>query len=145
MSCVSGGDCCQRADQCVTLEVWQKIQAAVDGVVDHITLEDLVARYHEKCPNGGLMGLETKTPWPRRTRGQGFSGMGRGFWARRLPFYRNALESQADGNPVGQGVAVTPIHLYDLHLGVLRHGAGQPWGIPPGPRPARGPPPPACP
>ena len=71
------------------------------------------------------MGRETKTPWPRRTRGQGvFAGMGRGFWARRLPFYRNALESQADGNPVGQGVAVKPIHLYDLHLGVLRHGAG---------------------
>ena len=48
VSCVSGGDCCQRADKCVTLEVWQKIQAAVDGVVDHITLQDLVDRYHEK-------------------------------------------------------------------------------------------------
>ena len=50
VSCVSGGACCQRADRCVTLEVWQEIQAAVDGVVDHITLGDLVRRYREKCP-----------------------------------------------------------------------------------------------
>ncbi|HWS42544.1 MAG TPA: Rrf2 family transcriptional regulator [Pseudoflavonifractor sp.] len=50
VSCVSGGACCQRVDSCVTVEVWQKIQDAVDGVVDNITLEDLVKRYHEKCP-----------------------------------------------------------------------------------------------
>ena len=42
--------CCGRADRCVTLEVWQQIQDAVDGVVDNITLADLVKRYHEKCP-----------------------------------------------------------------------------------------------
>ena len=52
VSCVSGEDACQcsRSDRCVTMEVWQKIQAAVSGVVDHITLADLVRRYHEKCP-----------------------------------------------------------------------------------------------
>lgn len=50
VSCVSGGGCCGRADRCVTLEVWQQIQDAVDGVVDNITLADLVKRYHEKCP-----------------------------------------------------------------------------------------------
>ena len=50
VSCVSGGTCCGRADRCVTLEVWQQIQDAVDGVVDNITLADLVKRYHEKCP-----------------------------------------------------------------------------------------------
>ena len=50
VSCVSGGSCCGRADRCVTLEVWQQIQDAVDGVVDNITLADLVKRYHEKCP-----------------------------------------------------------------------------------------------
>lgn len=43
-----GHACCERADQCVTVEVWQKIQEAVNQVVDHITLADLVARYHEK-------------------------------------------------------------------------------------------------
>ena len=50
VSCVSGGSCCGRADRCVTLEVWQQIQDAVDGVVDNITLADLMKRYHEKCP-----------------------------------------------------------------------------------------------
>lgn len=39
---------CARADQCVTVEVWQAIQKAVDQVVDHITLADLVTRYYEK-------------------------------------------------------------------------------------------------
>ena len=43
-----GHTCCERADQCVTVEVWQKIQQAVNQVVDHITLADLVVRYHEK-------------------------------------------------------------------------------------------------
>ena len=52
VSCVSGGSCCGRADRCVTLEVWQQIQDAVDSVVDNITLADLVKRYHEKCPEG---------------------------------------------------------------------------------------------
>lgn len=51
VSCVSGGGCCHRVDQCVTVEVWQKIQDAVDGVVDGITLADLVARYHAKNQN----------------------------------------------------------------------------------------------
>ncbi len=54
VSCVSGGTCCQRVDRCVTLEVWQKIQSAVDDVVDGITLEDLVRRYHEKCPTESI-------------------------------------------------------------------------------------------
>ena len=53
VSCVSGGACCGRADRCVTLEVWQQIQDAVDGVVDNITLADLVRRYREKCPENG--------------------------------------------------------------------------------------------
>jgi Rrf2 family protein len=39
---------CDRADQCVTLEVWQKIEQAVSNVVDNITLGDLVRRYEEK-------------------------------------------------------------------------------------------------
>lgn len=52
VSCADGTDCCGRAERCVTVEVWQKIQDAVSGVVDHITLADLVRRYHEKCPDG---------------------------------------------------------------------------------------------
>ena len=49
MSCATDGSCCARMDRCVTVEVWAKIQEAVAGVVDHITLADLVTRYHEKC------------------------------------------------------------------------------------------------
>ena len=49
VSCVSGGSCCGRADRCVTLEVWQQIQEAVDNVVDNSTVADLVKRYREKC------------------------------------------------------------------------------------------------
>lgn len=48
VSCANGDGCCERMDQCVTVEVWAKIQAAVSQVVDHITLADLVRRYHEK-------------------------------------------------------------------------------------------------
>ena len=49
VSCADGVGCCERADRCVTVEVWREIQAAVDGVVDNLTLADLVRRYHEKC------------------------------------------------------------------------------------------------
>lgn len=50
VNCASGSNCCERADRCVTMEVWQEIQAAISQVVDHITLADLVRRYREKCP-----------------------------------------------------------------------------------------------
>ena len=49
VSCVGDSECCGRAEQCVTIEVWQKIKEAVDGVVDHITLDQLVERYHVKA------------------------------------------------------------------------------------------------
>ena len=39
---------CHRENVCVTIEVFQKIKDAIDGVVDNITLEDLVAREKEK-------------------------------------------------------------------------------------------------
>ena len=44
VSCVDGSSCCSRSDCCVTMEVWRDIQQAVSGVVDHITLQDLVDR-----------------------------------------------------------------------------------------------------
>ncbi|MBR0599094.1 RrF2 family transcriptional regulator [Sinanaerobacter chloroacetimidivorans] len=40
---------CDRAVGCVTQEIWQKIQSAVENVVDNITLADLVVRYQEKA------------------------------------------------------------------------------------------------
>ncbi|MFA0814818.1 MAG: Rrf2 family transcriptional regulator [Anaerofustis sp.] len=49
VSCIADdGLHCERADTCVTQEVWQKIYDAVSEVVDHITLEDLVDRYKQK-------------------------------------------------------------------------------------------------
>jgi len=38
---------CPRAENCVTLEVYRKIDQAVSGVVDSITLKDLVKRQQE--------------------------------------------------------------------------------------------------
>ncbi|MPM30996.1 HTH-type transcriptional regulator CymR [bioreactor metagenome] len=48
VECVAGGGCCKRIDQCVTVEVWQRISEAVSQVVDSITLEDLIGRYYQK-------------------------------------------------------------------------------------------------
>ena len=44
VGCAEDKSCCGRAAQCVTQEVWEQIAAAVAGVVDHITLADLMAR-----------------------------------------------------------------------------------------------------
>ena len=33
---------CQRKNRCATLMVWEKLYEAINGVVDSITLEDLV-------------------------------------------------------------------------------------------------------
>ena len=44
-----GGNDCPRASQCVTSDVWEQIRQAVDGVIDNITLADLVEKYHVKC------------------------------------------------------------------------------------------------
>lgn len=35
---------CRRCNNCVTLEVWQRINDAVNGVIDGITLQDLVEK-----------------------------------------------------------------------------------------------------
>ena len=35
---------CSRCNNCVTLEVWQQINDAVDAVIDNITLQDLVEK-----------------------------------------------------------------------------------------------------
>ena len=53
VSCVDGSECCGRADQCVTMEVGRDIQKAVSGVVDHITLQDLVDRQRQLTASQG--------------------------------------------------------------------------------------------
>jgi len=41
---------CLRANECVTLEIWQQLQDAINSVIDNITLADLVTRQKEKTP-----------------------------------------------------------------------------------------------
>jgi Rrf2 family protein len=41
---------CARCETCVTLDVWKQIDEAVSGVVDHITLEDLVKKQGLRNP-----------------------------------------------------------------------------------------------
>lgn len=48
VSCVDGAECCGRAEQCVALDIWRNIQEAVNGVVDHTTLANLVEDYYKK-------------------------------------------------------------------------------------------------
>ena len=45
---------CPRQALCVTVEVYRQIDAAIDGVVDHITLADLARRQHEKWDAAGV-------------------------------------------------------------------------------------------
>lgn len=42
---------CSRYEQCATLEVWERLRDAINGVVDHITLADLVEWQQEKGNN----------------------------------------------------------------------------------------------
>ena len=42
VDCVEDGIDCGRADQCVTVLLWKKLNDAINGVVDNITLADLV-------------------------------------------------------------------------------------------------------
>ena len=47
----TGSEFCERQSQCVTVEVYRRIDEAIDQVVDNITLKDLVALQHEKWKN----------------------------------------------------------------------------------------------
>lgn len=42
VDCSNGGTLCSRRESCVTYKIWDKIDEAVNNVVDNITLEDLV-------------------------------------------------------------------------------------------------------
>ncbi len=49
VECLSEGAVnCPRMDSCVTVMVWKRLNDAVSGVIDHITLEDLVNWQIEK-------------------------------------------------------------------------------------------------
>ena len=48
VSCCDSGECCDHKDICVTIDLWRDIQAAVDSVVNAVTLQDLVEKYYVK-------------------------------------------------------------------------------------------------
>lgn len=50
VACLQNTDCI-RQPRCATVEVYRKIDQAIDQVVDNITLADLVAMQHEKWAN----------------------------------------------------------------------------------------------
>ena len=46
--CVDDPAVCSRSSSCVTREVWCELKAAMDGVLESTTLQDLVERQREK-------------------------------------------------------------------------------------------------
>ena len=46
-----GADVCERCDTCETLEIWKDVYAAVNQVIDGVTLEDLLERRQRRLEN----------------------------------------------------------------------------------------------
>ena len=52
VSCLEeGADICERCDTCETLQVWKDIYNAVNGVIDGVTLADLLERRQKRLEN----------------------------------------------------------------------------------------------
>ena len=54
VACVEEEGSSEREVDCVTVEVWKRLNQAISDVVDHITLADLVALQEEKREKSGL-------------------------------------------------------------------------------------------
>ena len=50
VECVSNPEACDRSELCVTRDVWGELKKAIDGVLESITLQDLVERQKGKEP-----------------------------------------------------------------------------------------------
>ena len=48
VECVDDPKHCRRAESCVARDVWSEVKQAIEGVLDSITLEDLLHRHREK-------------------------------------------------------------------------------------------------
>lgn len=49
VACLEGdSNECERCDTCDTLAVWKQLQDAINGVVDHVTVADLLERQQER-------------------------------------------------------------------------------------------------
>ena len=51
VACLEDDDECSRLNDCVTIEVWKRLDTAIKDVVDNITLEDLVDWQMNKINN----------------------------------------------------------------------------------------------
>lgn len=48
VDCVNEGGICEKMDTCVTIRIWKEVNDAVNGVVDNITLADILEWQMEK-------------------------------------------------------------------------------------------------
>jgi Rrf2 family transcriptional regulator, cysteine metabolism repressor len=48
VDCVGDSKLCDRSHRCVTRDVWSDVGAAIDKVLDNITLADLIVKYRDK-------------------------------------------------------------------------------------------------
>lgn len=55
VECVNNPEVCSRSGACVTRDVWGELQKAMDGVLNGITLEDLVERQRVKDQTRHIM------------------------------------------------------------------------------------------
>ena len=54
VSCLECGNFCENADDCLTIDLYRRLQQAIDDIVDNTTLADLMKNYHGKtcvCKN----------------------------------------------------------------------------------------------
>jgi Rrf2 family protein len=51
VECVDNPSLCARADECATRDVWSDIKAAIMGVLESLTLKDLMDRQKAKAPS----------------------------------------------------------------------------------------------
>ena len=49
VDCVSDPKVCPRSDSCVTRDIWNEMKKAMDGVLESVTLQDLVERQKGKA------------------------------------------------------------------------------------------------
>ncbi|MDY6911426.1 MAG: Rrf2 family transcriptional regulator [Chloroflexota bacterium] len=48
VECIDDPETCPRVEACVTCDLWSNVKRAVDGVLESVTLQDLVERHGEK-------------------------------------------------------------------------------------------------
>lgn len=53
VDCVGDAEICDRSHRCVTRDVWIRVGQAIDGVLDGITIADLVAEQRSISDPGG--------------------------------------------------------------------------------------------